>query len=195
MAALSVHDVTQTPHGLGVRVDRAAPQSKRTSTAVFGPTKTPQTRTVPALAVIEGYARHRVAAARSGAFLFPSLTGGVRTNTNVRARSRWTQATQAAGRAGTTIDDLRHTAASLPVAAGADVKAVQVILGHATATMTMALSGHLFSEVPWLAMERMRAIPMTTSRPAIGQAPPDPPAIGIWPQPVIAKRQPIIARA
>ncbi|RHA40993.1 tyrosine-type recombinase/integrase, partial [Cellulomonas rhizosphaerae] len=39
MCALRVDDVVQTPHGLGVRIHRAAPQSKRTSGAVFGPTK------------------------------------------------------------------------------------------------------------------------------------------------------------
>ena len=36
MAALRVDDVVQTPHGLGVRVHRAATQSKRPSGAVFG---------------------------------------------------------------------------------------------------------------------------------------------------------------
>ena len=134
---------------------------------------------VPDPVAIEGYVRHRVATGRSGGFLFPSPTGGVWTNTNFRARSRWTRATQAAGLAGTTIHDLRHTAASLLIAAGADVKAVQVILGHATATMTMDLYGHLFSEAPWLAMERMPTIPMTADRPAIGPAPHDPPAMSV----------------
>jgi integrase len=179
MAALRVDDVIQTPHGLGVRAHRAAPRSKRTSVAVFGPTKTHQTRTVPVPAAIEGYIRRRVATGVSGDFLFPSPTGGVWTNTNFRARSRWTQTTQSAGLAGTTIHDLRHTAASLLIAAGADVKAVQVILGHATATMTMDLYGHLFSEAPWLAMERMPTIPMTADRPAIGPAPHDPSAMGV----------------
>ncbi|WP_327019459.1 tyrosine-type recombinase/integrase [Cellulomonas sp. Leaf395] len=80
-------------------------------------------------------------------------------NTNFRVRSRWTETTQSVGLAGTTIHDLRHTAASLLIAAGADVKAVQMILGHATATMTMDLYGHLFSEAPWVAMERMPMFP------------------------------------
>ena len=40
--------------------------------------------------------------------------------------------------------DLRHTAASLSIAAGADVKVVQQMLGHASATMTLDLYGHLF---------------------------------------------------
>ena len=167
MAALRVDDVVQTPHGLGVRVHRAATQSKRTSGAVFGPTKTHQTRTVPVPAALDGYVRERVAATAAGGYLFPSPTGGVWTNTNFRARSRWMDATQVAGVEGTTIHDLRHTAASLLIAAGADVKAVQVILGHSTATMTMDLYGHLFSEATWQAMERLPAIPLMEAPRAI----------------------------
>ena len=40
------------------------------------------------------------------------------------------------------------------------MKAVQVILGHSTATMTMDPYGHLFSEATWQAMERLPAIPL-----------------------------------
>ena len=160
MAALRVDDVVPTPHGLGVRVHRAATQSKRTSGAVFGPTKTHQTRTVPVPAALDEYVRTRVAFTAPGGYLFPSPTGGVWTNTNFRARSGWMDATRRAGIEGTTIHDLRHTAASLLIAAGADVKAVQVILGHSTATMTMDLYGHLFSEATWQAMERLPVIPL-----------------------------------
>jgi hypothetical protein len=39
---------------------------------------------------------------------------------------------------------LRHTAASLAIAAGANVKVVQTMLGHTSATMTLDLYGHLF---------------------------------------------------
>jgi integrase len=39
---------------------------------------------------------------------------------------------------------LRHTAASLAIASGADVKVVQQMLGHKSATMTLDLYGHLF---------------------------------------------------
>jgi integrase len=41
---------------------------------------------------------------------------------------------------------LRHTAASLAIAAGADVKVVQQMLGHKSATMTLDLYGHLFPD-------------------------------------------------
>jgi len=116
--------------------------------------------------------RTRVAGTTPGGYLFPSPTGGVWTNTNFRARSGWMEATRRAGVEGTTIHDLRHTAASLLIAAGADVKAVQVILGHSTATMTMDLYGHLFSEATWQAMERLPAIPLTEAPlPALPQVP------------------------
>src|SRR5699024_5741294 len=41
---------------------------------------------------------------------------------------------------------LRHTAASLAIASGADVKVVQRMLGHKSATMTLDLYGHLFPD-------------------------------------------------
>jgi integrase len=41
---------------------------------------------------------------------------------------------------------LRHTAASLAIASGADVKVVQQMLGHSSATMTLDTYGHLFED-------------------------------------------------
>jgi len=45
-----------------------------------------------------------------------------------------------------TVHELRHTAASLMIASGANVKTVQSQLGHKTATMTLDQYGHLFSD-------------------------------------------------
>ncbi|MDQ7993760.1 MAG: tyrosine-type recombinase/integrase, partial [Propionicimonas sp.] len=42
------------------------------------------------------------------------------------------------------VHDLRHTAASMMIAGGADVKKVQEALGHKSATMTLDLYGHLW---------------------------------------------------
>ncbi|HEY4725823.1 MAG TPA: tyrosine-type recombinase/integrase, partial [Actinomycetota bacterium] len=42
--------------------------------------------------------------------------------------------------------DLRHTCASLLIAQGASVKAVQAQLGHATASITLDTYGHLFPD-------------------------------------------------
>ncbi len=45
-----------------------------------------------------------------------------------------------------TIHDLRHTAASLSISAGANVKAVQRMLGHASAAMTLDTYADLFED-------------------------------------------------
>lgn len=50
------------------------------------------------------------------------------------------------GGLGITPHKLRHTAASLAIAAGADVKVVQLMLGHKTAAMTLDIYGHLFPD-------------------------------------------------
>jgi len=47
---------------------------------------------------------------------------------------------------GLRIHDLRHTAASLAVSAGANVKAVQRMLGHSSASLTLDRYSHLFTE-------------------------------------------------
>lgn len=45
-----------------------------------------------------------------------------------------------------TPHDLRHTAASIAISRGANVKAIQRMLGHATASMTLDTYGHLFDD-------------------------------------------------
>ncbi|WP_438270049.1 tyrosine-type recombinase/integrase [Rhodococcus aetherivorans] len=45
-----------------------------------------------------------------------------------------------------TAHDLRHTAASLAISAGANVKAVQRMLGHASASMTLDVYADLFDD-------------------------------------------------
>ncbi len=53
---------------------------------------------------------------------------------------------ESVGLSGLTPQDLRHTAASLAVAAGANVKAVQRMLGHASASMTLDVYAGLFGD-------------------------------------------------
>src|SRR5215204_7057874 len=55
----------------------------------------------------------------------------------------WREAKAAIGRPELRVHDLRHTAASMWLASGADPKVVQRVLGHATAAMTMDLYGHM----------------------------------------------------
>jgi integrase len=45
-----------------------------------------------------------------------------------------------------TLHDLRHTAASLAISSGANVKAVQRMLGHASAAMTLDVYADLFDD-------------------------------------------------
>jgi integrase len=75
--------------------------------------------------------------------------------------------------------DLRHTCASLLIAEGASVKAVQAQLGHATASITLDTYGHLFpSEMDALAdrLEATRAAALEGRR-AAGPWPPGGPAV------------------
>jgi integrase len=61
--------------------------------------------------------------------------------------SRWfAKAVIESGVPRTTPHDLRHTTASLAVSAGANVKAVQKMLGHASAAMTLDIYADLFDD-------------------------------------------------
>jgi len=77
----------------------------------------------------------------SGERVFLSERGAPILIDNFRARVWRTIAPE-----GLRIHDLRHTAASLAIASGADVKAVQRMLGHASAAMTLDRYGHLWDQ-------------------------------------------------
>ncbi|MDT0263975.1 tyrosine-type recombinase/integrase [Jatrophihabitans lederbergiae] len=77
--------------------------------------------------------------------LFTAPEGGVMRNRNAR-RAWFNRAATAAGETGLTPHELRRTAASLAVSAGANVKAVQRMLGHASAAMTLDLYADLFDD-------------------------------------------------
>ena len=82
--------------------------------------------------------------------VFTSPTGGVLRGSNYRERffGPAVAACQEADETFPTITphDLRHTAASLAVSAGANVKAVQRMLGHARASMTLDTYADLFDD-------------------------------------------------
>lgn len=62
------------------------------------------------------------------------------------SRSWFVSALDVAGLDRMTIHDLRHTAASLAIASGTNVKAVQRMLGHASAAMTLDVYADLFDD-------------------------------------------------
>ncbi|MDT5366023.1 MAG: hypothetical protein QOC62_454 [Mycobacterium sp.] len=78
------------------------------------------------------------------ALVFPRQRGGLLPVEEYRRA--FDKACAEAGIEGLTPHGLRHTTASLAISAGANVKVVQRILGHATAAMTLDLYGHLLDD-------------------------------------------------
>ncbi|WP_131766138.1 tyrosine-type recombinase/integrase [Candidatus Protofrankia californiensis] len=76
-----------------------------------------------------------------------------------------------------TLRDLRHGAATLALAAGADLKAVQELLGHATITLTADTYTHLLPDLASeIAENVVRLIPRRRKQ---DDDPDDPPATGL----------------
>lgn len=78
--------------------------------------------------------------------LFPGPDGGIMRSARVHKdkHSWFAAAIQAAGAPRITPHDLRHTAAAFAVSAGANVKAVQRMLGHSSVAMTLDVYADLF---------------------------------------------------
>jgi len=87
------------------------------------------------------------------AWLFAAPSGGPLRESNWKRSIGWRAAGVAGGVPDVRVHDLGHTAASLWLAAGADPKVVQRVLGHATAAMTMDLYGHLVDASLWQAAQ------------------------------------------
>lgn len=80
----------------------------------------------------------------SNALVFPDSEGGHMRGSNVRRRW-WSTAIVAAGLPSDfKIHELRHTAASLAIQAGANIKSLQNMLGHESAALTLDRYGHLY---------------------------------------------------
>jgi len=62
---------------------------------------------------------------------------GLMMDLNQFRRTEWARAIDLAAVAPLRIHDMRHTAASLAIQSGADVKVIQRMLGHASAAMTL----------------------------------------------------------
>ncbi len=116
-------------------------------TPALGPTKTPSSvRTIPVPdGVLDVLARHVEQHTPEGSeLLFVDHKGDpIRRNT---LSDVWGRAARKAGVEGFTPHDCRHYAASVMIAQGANVKAVQRHLGHASATTTLDTYAHLFPD-------------------------------------------------
>ncbi len=109
---------------------------------VFGPPKTHQHRSVPVPRFLRGDLAEQLAGKQWDDLVFTAPRGAVLRVQNFR-RTYFDPAAAEVGMAGLVPHELRHTAASLAIAAGATVKAVQAMLGHASATVTLDHYGHL----------------------------------------------------
>jgi integrase len=111
----------------------------------WGPPKSHEPRMVmmPSM-LLDKLAAHLGSVASDG-LVFTAQRGGPLRSSAWR-RTVWTPALNQAGIDDLRIHDLRHTAASLMISSGASIKAVQRQLGHASATMTLDLYGHLYDD-------------------------------------------------
>ena len=154
LAGLRVGDVVRLP-GPGLRLQRAVLASSHDGSLYVDSLKGRRARTVPLPAeaheIVQRWAEGRAA----DEWLFAAPEGGPLSESNWKRSIGWSRATAAIGRPTLRPHDLRHTAASIWLGAGADPKVVQRILGHASAAMTMDLYGHLIDRNLWEAAERI----------------------------------------
>ncbi len=112
---------------------------------VWGTPKSHEARSVPIPRVLIDDLAAQVEGKHRNDLAFTTAKGAPLRNRNAR-RSWFDDAATAIGEPGLTPHELRHTAASLAVSAGANVKAVQAMLGHASAAMTLDTYADLFDD-------------------------------------------------
>lgn len=142
--ALRVHDL----HMLRRRIAVTETATEVEGFLEIGPPKSWEARSVPFPAFLSAtLARQCEGKPRSG-LVFGDDHGlhQRRPDTSSTRQSWWTATVKAAGLETLTPHDLRHTAASLAVSAGANVKAVQRMLGHKSAAMTLDTYADLFDD-------------------------------------------------
>lgn len=126
-----------------IRVEEAATEVG--GELVFGTPKTHEARTV----IVPGYVIEQLGPLLAGKqpddLVFTAPRGGPLRANNFRRRV-FKPAAAKVGLPDLVPHDLRDTAASLAISAGASIKAVQRMLGHASAKVTLDIYGGLFEE-------------------------------------------------
>lgn len=153
MAALRVRDcdllrrritITENAVALGAHIHVGTPKSHRK-------------RTVPLPSFLVELVAKQCEGRGRDDLLFPAPEGGGYMRPPNSKRGWFDSALKRAGLERMTPHDLRHTAASLAVSAGANVKAVQKMLGHASAAMTLDVYADLFDDDLEAVAERLDA--------------------------------------
>lgn len=127
------------------RLDIAESVTEVGGRLVTGTPKTHQQRSVPVPRSLVDDLAAAMAGKAPDAYVFTTASGTVLRLMNFRRRC-FDRAAVEAGLDGLTPHELRHTAASLAVSAGANVKSVQRMLGHASAAMTLDVYSGLFDD-------------------------------------------------
>ena len=130
---------------LGRRIEVAEAATEIGGELSWGTPKNHEPRmvTMPST-VLNKLAAHLGSVATDG-LVFTAPRGGPLRSSTWRRRV-WFPTIDEVGIESLRIHDLRHTAASLMISSGASIKVVQRQLGHATATMTLDLYGHLYDD-------------------------------------------------
>lgn len=113
-----------------------------------GTTKSHKGRLVPVPAFLLEELLSATAGVPRDGLVFSAPDGGFmrRTRTSDGSRSWFKTALAKAELPSMTVHDLRHTAASLAVQSGANVKTIQRMLGHTSAAMTLDVYSDLFDD-------------------------------------------------
>ena len=138
LRGLRVRDVVATPYA-AIVVRRSLPQSGRTGAVIErATTKSGRSRVVPLMDPVIKIVAEWSAGRTDDDILFPAPSGGYIHLQNWRRMVRWSETGL-----GRRPHDLRHTAASLWIAAGVDIKTISTWLGHSTAKLTLDTYGHM----------------------------------------------------
>ncbi len=155
LRGLRVRDVVSVPYP-AIVVQRSVPQSGRTGAPIErSTTKSGRSRLVPLSDLVRPVVAEWARGRGPEDLRFPAPGGGYLTAQNWRRAVHWS--TTSLGRR---PHDLRHTAASLWIAAGVDIKTVSSWLGHSTAKLTLDTYGHLMgTDADRAAMARVNRDP------------------------------------
>ncbi|WP_190972632.1 site-specific integrase [Bifidobacterium tissieri] len=161
LAGLRVEDIDLTANRIHIRHNA---HQMNDGTWVDGTPKGGKPRSVPMPRIVADTLKRRVENLQPNDLVFPSPSGGYLRTVNRKAGGWWRGAFNRAGLDSMPAHDLRHTAASIAVHAGANVKALQRMLGHANASMTLDVYADLFdSDLDMVAANINRAITVAES--------------------------------
>jgi integrase len=126
---------------------------------VHGPTKTHRARTIIIPRSVSNLLAANMTTNEADGSVFTAPRGGPLRSSNFR-RTVWLPAVATFAETyphltGLRIHDLRHTTASLAISTGGNIKAVQRMLGHKNASITLDRYGHLYDEDLMTLADRM----------------------------------------